>query len=139
MNESPLLPERAGCPQCGSTRGKRWRSYSGIELCTDCDWDFLSELNGRKLLDARAALPPLRVPRSSPPTLLSQWRQREQRFDRRERESDMRRGSVASAKWKKQLEEIVAPQYNSVCALWQKRKLTHRRLRRYAPARGSSY
>lgn len=115
MSEPLLLPEQAGCPNCGSTTGKRWRSYSGVDICTDCDWDYLSTLNGRKLLDARSALPPL-VPRRSPRFIQqSQQRLRELRFDQREREADMQ--GRAKVNWKKQLEEIITPSYNSVCLL----------------------
>jgi hypothetical protein len=59
------LPERAGCPQCGSIDGRRWRSFSGIELCTDCEWDYLSSLNERKLLDARSQIRDASIPSAS--------------------------------------------------------------------------
>ena len=61
MNSTPENP----CPQCGGTSGKRWRSYSGVELCSDCEWDYLCELNGRKLLDARRLAQDTSIPRAS--------------------------------------------------------------------------
>jgi hypothetical protein len=61
------LPERAGCPQCGSIDGRRWRSFSGVELCTDCEWDYLSSLNERKLLSARSELREPRLCQSQGP------------------------------------------------------------------------
>jgi hypothetical protein len=105
MNSSPepaLLPERAGCPQCGSTSGKRWRSYSGIELCTDCEWDYLSDLNGRKLLDARAALPPAQ------PQLRRTMPRKKQHPVRAAR---------PRTDYKSMLDKLVQPGYNSICLL----------------------
>lgn len=111
----PAPTQDGPCPTCGGT-GKRWRSLSGIDLCDECAWDFFCDLNGRKMLDARATLPPLLVPRRAPRHLmLSQQALRERRFNLRERESDMR--GRARVDWKKQLAKLVQPGYNSVCLL----------------------
>ena len=105
MSSLPLLPAQAGCPQCGSTEGKRWRSYSGIELCTDCEWEYFSELNGRKLLESRAALP-------QPPQLRRAMPRKKQHPVR---EAQPR--GCAQQKWKTVLDGLLTPSYNSICLI----------------------